>query len=392
MWSPLQKVTHYGKCFPKCSFCSTSPDLSSKQFRMSVSRQEFQTFMRKYDEDRREFKELLQQLLAKQIPSNSAVASATMSCVFHRFVGVIPNPNSGRTSKQSSFINVATALKRGISTYNDSVSDQDPKIETTELDGSLLSWSHSVYSTVGNIIGRYSGLNSALGNASLDEAKKLQYFATRPSRYNREVSGVMTEIKKIVPILNLAHGDWAAREVLRNKFQNARNATKRNEKAVKKVHLTNDHLSTGKPLTHESLKTKIPASGTRRDRLTSKLNINRRKTQNKIVDNSSSEEDENTASSSSLSPVSKGSKRRKQNTSSSRLVGVKRKRSSKHNVKEIGHVARNVVKRESKRRLKNILRTTADRKSTKRHYVCSDDSDTESELEIAKNYSEEEKL
>ena len=112
---------------------------------MSVSRQEFQTFMRKYDEDRTEFKNLLQQLVNQQNSFNSTGASSTISCIFDRFAGVIPNPNSGRTSKQSSFINVAAALRTGISRYNESVLGQDPKLETSELDGSLLSWSHSMY-------------------------------------------------------------------------------------------------------------------------------------------------------------------------------------------------------------------------------------------------------
>lgn len=353
---------------------------------MSVTRQEFQNFVKKYDADHREFKQMLQQLLAQPIPLNPGGTSSPMFCVFDRFSGIIPNPNSGRTSKQSSFINVAEALRAGITSHNESVSEQDPKIETSELDGSLLSWSHSVYSTVGNIIGRYSGLNNALGNSSLNEAKNLQYFATRPSRYNRELSAVINEIKKTVPIVKLAQGDWAARELLRNKFQNARNATKRLEKGINKPSMEREHSSTHKRPSEKVPPTK-PGSGARRDRDTGKISKDTPKTQkqNDISDSSTSEEVEKVAYSSPVNPPKRISEKRKRESNSSQRAKVRRGRTSKNDVDESRHVVQNSIRKESKRRLQNITRTTRRDRHSKKH-VLPDSSDTESEYESSQIY------
>lgn len=339
--------------------------------------------MRKYDEDRTEFKNLLQQLVNQQNSFNSTGASSTISCIFDRFAGVIPNPNSGRTSKQSSFINVAAALRTGISRYNESVLGQDPKLETSELDGSLLSWSHSVYSTVGNIVGRHSGLNSALGKASLDEAKKLRYFATRPSRYNREISAVITEIKKAIPIVKLAHGDWAAREILRDKFQNARNARKRLEKKALKPTIEQKDSQIHKMYPCDLREAK-PASGTTTDFRGTKRTRNDLKNQipSDMSCSSSDEEDKNIGSSSSQKRLKEILKKRKPSIKSSNVsvLKQKRKRTNKIDAIEKKQVARNVVRRESERRLRDILRNMGGQTRDKTNFM-SDSSDTENESE-----------
>lgn len=77
---------------------------------------------------------------------------------------------------------------------------------------------------------RFAGLNAALGKASLDEARKLSHFKGKETRYNREVSAVITDIRKALRIVTLAPGDWAARDILRNKFKNALTAAKREQK------------------------------------------------------------------------------------------------------------------------------------------------------------------
>lgn len=142
---------------------------------------------------------------------------------FSQFSGVLPNPLSGRTSKESSFVNVGSALKKGIEKYNSQVADGAPMIATDEFDGSLLKWSRQSSSMVEAIVGKYAGMNTCLGKCSLQRAKHHTVFSkSRSGRYNKEKSAVLEEIKKAIPIVCLAKGNWAANELLRNKFANSK--------------------------------------------------------------------------------------------------------------------------------------------------------------------------
>lgn len=196
--------------------------------------EEFAQFKRRYHKDNEETQNLLYRILRKldskttshhiQLPENNEEVT-----MIHRFEGVIPHPRSGRSSKQSSFVNVALSLKNGINEYNDAQIDDKNIIQSKEFEGSLLSWTHSAMSCVRSIVGRFSDLNSALGICSMDEIKRTAKYEGKPAKFNRDISTVIREIRKVIPMSILAKGDWAARELLKthSKTQNISNARKK---------------------------------------------------------------------------------------------------------------------------------------------------------------------
>lgn len=202
-----------------------------------VSKSEFEAFTRRYEADQKEIRTLLDSIsrnVARSSPMVDKRDSINANSI-QAFEGVLTHPKSGRSSKQSSFVNVAASLRTGIDLYNQNLTSVDDKIITAEFDGSLLSWTHNTMASVRGIVGRYSDMNSALGTASLEEVRKTDRYKTKPFKYNRDVSSILREIRKIVPIVVLAKGDWAARELLKNTFQNSKAANTRNCKELEKV-------------------------------------------------------------------------------------------------------------------------------------------------------------
>lgn len=120
------------------------------------------------------------------------------------FEGVLPHPKSGRTSKQSSFVNVTATLKEGVANYDDQNSPACDKIDAKEIEGSLLSWTHNAMASIRSIIGRYHEMNRALGQTSLDDARNSKEYQSKPFKYNRDVSSIIRDIRRVLPIVVVA--------------------------------------------------------------------------------------------------------------------------------------------------------------------------------------------
>lgn len=157
----------------------------------------------------------------------------TAATSFSSFEGVILDPKQHRKSNQTSFVNVPLALKNGIKEYNSSLDDGAPRLETNEFEGSLLAWSNAAMASVRTILGKYRDLNDGLGSMSLDSLRRQPRYVNRPGKFNRDKSAVIRDIKKTIPVILIAKGDWAARELLRNTFQNEHAASKRRQKGQK---------------------------------------------------------------------------------------------------------------------------------------------------------------
>lgn len=75
------------------------------------------------------------------------------------------------------------------------------------------------------IIGRHHDMNKSLGQTSLDEIRNTNQYQTKPFKYIRDVSSIIREFRRVHPIVKIAKGDWAARELLKNTFQNSKAST-----------------------------------------------------------------------------------------------------------------------------------------------------------------------
>ena len=189
---------------------------------MNVSRAEFNSFVSKQDRRHAEIMAHLQKMSQSIERQHVQSASGTMTeSVYEKFHGTIANPAAGRNSQKTSFVNVGASLKSGIDGYNATVEDEN-KIIISDFDVPLRSWTHSAMDITRTIVAKHPKLNDALGKTSIQGAKMFPYFRDNPQKYNREVSAIVTELKQVLPVLNLASGNWAPRQLLRNVFQNAR--------------------------------------------------------------------------------------------------------------------------------------------------------------------------
>ena len=170
---------------------------------------------------------------------------------------------------------------------------------------------------------------------------------------------------------------------MRNKFQNARNARKRLEKKALKPTIEQKDSQIHKIYPCD-LKEAKPASGTTTDFRGTKRTRNDLKNQisSHMSCSSSDEEDKNIGSSSSQKRLKEILKKRKPSIKSSNVsvLKQKRKRTNKIDAIEKKQVARNVVRRESERRLRDILRNMGGQTRDKTNFM-SDSSDTENESE-----------
>ena len=80
--------------------------------------------MRTYEKDMRDIKSILKQVLDKRVTSSVKETFNRPQTLFSEFQGALPNPNAGRTSDKTSFVNVALRLKEGIEKYNDETGDE----------------------------------------------------------------------------------------------------------------------------------------------------------------------------------------------------------------------------------------------------------------------------
>lgn len=88
----------------------------------------FETFIRTYEKNIGEIKSLVKQLLDDQVTLTVKETLNRPQTLFSAFQGVVPNPNAGRTSDNTSFVNVALRLKEVIERKNDETGDRGAKM------------------------------------------------------------------------------------------------------------------------------------------------------------------------------------------------------------------------------------------------------------------------
>lgn len=86
-----------------------------------VTKSEVQQFKEKCQVGHNELKSLLVSI-SRNLEEGRPIAQDSQQRApnsVKQFEGILPHPKSGRSSKQSSFVNVADSLKSGIATHND---------------------------------------------------------------------------------------------------------------------------------------------------------------------------------------------------------------------------------------------------------------------------------
>ena len=196
---------------------------------MNVTKAEFNAFVAKQDRRHAEIMSHLQTLGENVGRLPSANRSETVhDNPYEKYKGFIANPATGRNREKTSFVNVGASLKEGIENHNASASRED-RIDVPDFDMPLRAWTHSAMDVTRTIIAKHPALNEGLGKTTIHGAKSLPHFNQNPQKYNRVISAVVLELKQVLPILNLANGNWAPRQLLRNVFQNARARQRANE-------------------------------------------------------------------------------------------------------------------------------------------------------------------
>lgn len=145
---------------------------------------------------------------------------------YRHFKAVLDNPTKNRTSKQSSFVSVGTALYDGIEKYNTEAvangTGQIPQMTVTPR-----TFTRDAMRTVGMLLGGSKVFGPHIGLNTFQEIKAI--YANSPHTFQIENSDVSKKLLKEYPILDIAKGFWAAHELIKGKLINLKEERKKKE-------------------------------------------------------------------------------------------------------------------------------------------------------------------
>lgn len=142
------------------------------------------------------------------------------------YKAVLDNPNSNRTSKQSSFFSVGTALYNGIEEYN-TVAVANGTGQIPQMTMTPRTFTRDAMRTVGMLLGGSKVFRSHIGVKTYQEIKAI--YANTPHTFQIESSEVSKKLLKEYPILEIAKGFWAAHELIKGKLINLKEERKKKE-------------------------------------------------------------------------------------------------------------------------------------------------------------------
>lgn len=141
--------------------------------------------------------------------------------------GVIPHPRSSRTSSQSSFIAVGKTLHAGIETHNE-MAESKGVSKINQMDASPKAFTRNAMSTLEIVLGASPLFKAHLGSMTLQEIKS--HYTYSPQLFQQAHSDdVIKRLERELPILEIASGHWAARELIRGKLINMKEAKKKGD-------------------------------------------------------------------------------------------------------------------------------------------------------------------
>ena len=158
---------------------------------------------------------------------------------FHRysvFKGVIPSPNIGRSSKDSSFLSLGKELKTAIDTYNEDMEDETRKIP--QICQTPNSFSRMVMKTAERTIATCKVFGSHMKTSTYQEMKAVYHNDLQKFQQAHE-----SNIRKLVrlhPVLSIAEGNWGADVAIKRRLIVLKEDAK---KAKQKERLNENHVS-----------------------------------------------------------------------------------------------------------------------------------------------------
>ena len=171
----------------------------------------------------------------KNLNKVSSAASAELETsnkpnAFAAFRGVLPIPNSARTSKQTSFFSVGKAMKKGIEDYNKEATHKIPQITQTDI-----SFSRTVMKSAERFIGVSKVFGPNMGKATFYEIRDI--FGNDAQTFQNAHENIVRKLCRLHAILTTAEGNWGANSALKRRLIVLKEAAKKedvNNKAVTK--------------------------------------------------------------------------------------------------------------------------------------------------------------
>lgn len=142
---------------------------------------------------------------------------------YQKFRGIIEDPRINRTSDQTSFISVGKELRVGIEKYNENAQAKGTSV-IKQMGRTAQSFSRNALKMTEVLLGASSVFGPHLGSCTLQEVQNLHPKDTHSVL--KEYRDIVRKLVKVYPILDIAYGGWAARELIRAKLISAKEKTK----------------------------------------------------------------------------------------------------------------------------------------------------------------------
>lgn len=148
---------------------------------------------------------------------------------YRQYRSTVPDPRGTRSSKKTSFVGVAQALKTAVVGINEKRREEGKPL-LQEVSQTSLSFSREIMSRAETLVSSSTVFGQHVGRLTFTEIRNV--YANDREKFQNAFSNVMKRLTKSFPILDLARGGWAADEIVRQKLISMKDATKKSTKDV----------------------------------------------------------------------------------------------------------------------------------------------------------------
>lgn len=135
------------------------------------------------------------------------------SNIYMPFRGVLPSPNHGRSSKESSFLSVGRELKSAIASYNESKEDSG---KIPQIPQSDMSFSRMVMKSAETVIGGCRVFGVFMKKATYNEIKAV--YNNDSHTFEQAHESLIRKMIRLHPVLSTAEGNWAADTAIKRRL------------------------------------------------------------------------------------------------------------------------------------------------------------------------------
>lgn len=143
---------------------------------------------------------------------------------YDQYSGTVEDPRNNRAPEKSSFISVGSVLRNAIDKHNSDAQERGNTV-IKQIDRSAQSFTRIAMKTTEVLLGASSVFGQHLGLHTLQEIQSIH--SNDLSKFLKEYNDISRRLVKTYPVLRLAYGGWAVREIIRGKLISIKEKTRK---------------------------------------------------------------------------------------------------------------------------------------------------------------------